>query len=813
MLLEKGIVRALFIIVFCFLFQVSEATQPNIVVIIVDDERFDDFAWSGGPAFLDLPAINRIANEGVNFTESFVVLSICAPSRATFMTGLYPQDHGIWFNQSNTFQPLPYTIGELIQPAGYTTGFIGKFHITRLPQPGWNKWLSFMGSGEYLNPFVNIDGQDTVLPGHLTDILTQHALDFIDNNHQNPFLLVLAHKAPKIPFTPQVEFSGHFDSNFIALPETFTEDSVCKPSWLKTIQSIGTDTSAFKDAKRKYYQMVVGIDASVQLIVDKLDSLNILDSTLVIYTSDNGLVYLEHGAVIAKRVGYEESIRVPLIARYPAWFSAGSSVGNKIVLNTDLVPTILHAAGVPDTFNLPGFSLKNLYDGVAERNQYYYHYRLDTADGSTIPGFQMIRNLQYKLVRYACNTLTYELYDIVNDPKEWNNLACNPGYDSLIAIMEFKMDSLAIVRNDTFIDPPSNCYIVPNCFEVLETVVPASSHDSSNGSILLAVSGGNPPYTFFWSTGDTTQGLQFIDPGQYMVSISDEGGCSKSFFYTVGPECSAPPVAFTTEVTIHSARLNWTKVAGVNHYALRGRVMGSNSWISLNNHTASDSTRKALGLNQQTIYEWQIIAYCDLAETITSGWSNIDTFITRCYAPDSIWTFPVTAQSARLNWSPVAGVVSYEIKGRLAGGFNWITLHTPQGIFKKDVFGLLPNHQYEWSIHTFCEENHNSFSAFLPSILFTTASSNRSALAGEAEELRIVPNPNNGIFTLLIPKAFKNQLLQIALLNMTGELMFQQSFADGDAVKIDTHDLPPGLYLLKVRGVVETVHLKVLIGD
>ncbi len=486
-----------------------------------------------------------------------------------------------------------------------------------------------------------------------------------------------------------------------------------------------------------------------------------------------------------------------------------------MALNTDLLPTIMDAAGVTDTMNLPGFSLKELYDGNANRDMYYYHYRFDTMDNATIPGFKMLRTMNYKLVRYACGSGVYELFDIANDPKEWNNLACNPGMDSLISALEFLMDSMAIVRSDTFVDPTSTCHIFPNCFTVTSTIVPTSSIDSSDGNITLNIAEGNPPYSFTWSHGDSVQSLQSIAAGAYAVTIDDVGGCIRNFNFNVEAECDLAPTAWSNDLTINTAWLNWTKVAGVNHYKIRGRVLGGSNWVNLNNASATDTTRKVLGLNQGASYEWQIQAACNGTETIVSDWSNIDTFRTGCYAPDSLWTWPITASSARLNWTPVAGIETYEIKGRVAGSSNWVTLQENQGTFKKDVFGLNNNTTYEWGMRTYCDVGQINFSQLTAPIQFTTGSFARTK---GVPEISLTPNPNSGHFEMTIPTALlATNTTKVEIYNSSGMKVFSKEYSFSGASVTGTIELnlahcTPGLHFVHLNSETFSVIQKFLIS-
>jgi len=447
---------------FCLLagFSVSRtapvhSSQPNILVIVGDDLRGDALGVTGQP-FFKSPNLDRLAKEGALFQNSFVVHSLCSPSRATLLTGLYSHQHRVLDNDTPLHSRLT-TVSQILNAAGYATAFIGKWHMGFLdaaPKPGFDRWVSFIGQGKYLDPLLNVDGERVQTNGHMTDILTNYALDFLGRDRQKPFFLVLSHKAAHDPFTAQARFYRIYENANIVFPATYGEDLADKPAFLQ-------DYSEFfrQDLKlriQQYYECLAGVDESVEKILATLTQKNLLDNTLIIFTGDNGYLLGEHN-VGDKRLAYEESMRVPLLARYPQWFAAGAR-RETFALNIDLAPTLLEAAGISPPSAMPGISLRKLANGEAKRNCFLFEYSADTAVAE-IPPIRAIRTHDFKYIKYFDSTATEELYDLRQDPVEKNNLIGQPELAPALRRLRFQLDSLRLAAHDTLaadISGPTN---------------------------------------------------------------------------------------------------------------------------------------------------------------------------------------------------------------------------------------------------------------------------------------------------------------------------------------------------------------------
>jgi N-acetylglucosamine-6-sulfatase len=348
-----------------------------------------------------------------------------------------------------------------LQAAGYETAFIGKWHISAnardlqavfncdgKPRPEFDFWVSFKGQGEYQNPLINVNGIESNAAGHITDILTDHALEFLSREHTRPFFLMLSHKAAHDPFTPQDRFLGIYNQVDVPVPATYGEDISDKPGYLRCLP-FGANA---KNRARRYYELLAGIDESVGKILAKLEEKNILQETLIIFTSDNGLMMGAHN-IAGKNVAYEESIRIPLFVRYPNWFSAGTVVVDDFTLNIDIAPTIFEAANVQIPAELLGISLRRFVAGEAHRKSFLYEsFRFQLPRSGVegcLPELRAVRTKDYKYVTYLAPQDKDELYDLNKDPIEADNRIDDPVYAGVLRQLQTQLDSLRLAAGDT----------------------------------------------------------------------------------------------------------------------------------------------------------------------------------------------------------------------------------------------------------------------------------------------------------------------------------------------------------------------------
>lgn len=415
----------------------SASDSPNIIVIIADDHRWDAtdfmqsrmdnlgrkarFPWLDGTT----PNLNRLSNEGIHFDNAFTVFSTCSPSRATMLTGVYPHIHGVT-NNSTPFPTNSTTYPSLLKANGYATGYFGKWHHGQQTQrPGFDTVATFHGQGSYFStPFY--DGNNNLIrttssSEWVDDVSTNYAIDFIEqqNNAQNPFLLVLGFKTPHQPFDPPNRTEN-----------IYSEQSALDVPNLNSPppgQSIDVNQGNYAGILRKYMSTIAGIDGCVGSVLDKLEQLNIENNTAIIYISDNGFFRGEH-KLGDKRAPYEESIRIPLMIRYPQE-QAAPRIVNNIALNLDLAPTILDIAGLSIPQSMQGLSLLPLIKDQNPsdwRQFFFYQYNHDPEfpAAKARPYIALRHENGLKLVSYDENASWTEFFDtsIGNDPYEINNL-------------------------------------------------------------------------------------------------------------------------------------------------------------------------------------------------------------------------------------------------------------------------------------------------------------------------------------------------------------------------------------------------------
>ena len=396
------------------------AAPPNIIVVMTDDQRWDALGCAGHP-FLKTPNIDRLAREGAIFQNAFVTTPLCSPSRATFLTGQYVHKHGVRGNgDSKAISHSFVTWPALLQKAGYTTGYVGKIHMGNdpTPRPGFDYWVGVPGQGRYVNPRLHIDGELKEVPGYMTDVLTDDSVEFLKKQRDatKPFALVLAHKAIHGPFTPAERHKDLYADEKIHRAPSVDDDLSGKPAIAgKTKGGPG------ENVQRNMLRAIVAVDEGVGKIIAALEESKQLADTLIVFTSDNGDFWGEH-RLGDKRAAYEESIRVPLVMRYPKKIAAGSKP-TAIALNADLAPTCLALAGVAIPSDMHGKSLLPVLGGKSDgwRSAALFEYFMEK-QFAHIPNWQAVRTDRWKYIHYTDVADADELYDLQNDPHEMKNL-------------------------------------------------------------------------------------------------------------------------------------------------------------------------------------------------------------------------------------------------------------------------------------------------------------------------------------------------------------------------------------------------------
>jgi len=417
--------------------------RRNVIFILSDDHRYDFMGFLNKPKYLETPNMDKMALGGAYLPKAFVTTALCSPSRASVLTGQYSHKHGVIDNNSRVPEGTKY-FPQYLQKAGYETAFIGKWHMGREssdPRPGFDKWVSFRGQGDYYDPLLNIDGKEGKVKGYVSDLLTDYALEWLKQERDKPFFLYLSHKAVHGMFRPAQRHLGRYDNVPLEYPASMAdteENYKDKPRWVKEQRNSwhGVDymyhgQMDYDVFYRRYCEALLGVDDSIGRVLDYLEKAGLAESTLVFYMGDNGFSFGEHG-LIDKRHMYEESMRVPLLAYCPSLIKPGTRI-KQMVQNIDIAPTILGAAGLKAPDYMDGQSFLPLLAGkeIKWRDAVFYEYYWEWNYPQT-PTVHGVRTDRYKYMHYHGIWDIDELYDLQNDPEEMYNLIDSEEHQELV---------------------------------------------------------------------------------------------------------------------------------------------------------------------------------------------------------------------------------------------------------------------------------------------------------------------------------------------------------------------------------------------
>lgn len=444
--------------------KVDGAKPLNIVFILSDDHRYDVMSFLGHP-FVETPAMDALARDGVYFENAMVTTSLCSPSRASILTGQYMHNHGVVDNNILT-KPGTIFFPQYLQAAGYNTGYFGKWHMgghSDAPRPGFDRWVSFRGQGHYYPPKhlknwkLNVDGESVPQKGYITDELTDYALDWLNGikGQDKPFFMYLSHKGVHGMFHPAERHAGRYKDKSMPVPETMadtTENYEGKPLWLKNQRNSwhGVDFAYHQDTDieehyRLYCEALLSVDDSIARVRKWLADNDLAENTLVMYMGDNGFQWGEHG-LIDKRTAYEASMRVPLVGVCPPLWKPGTVV-KEVVANIDIGPTCLAAADLKPPANMDGQSFLDLAAGKEDAAQwrknllyeYYWEYNFPQT-----PTTLALRSQRYKFIQYHGIWDIDELYDLQTDPLEQHNLIFDPAQQKRIKQMRSDLHEILV---------------------------------------------------------------------------------------------------------------------------------------------------------------------------------------------------------------------------------------------------------------------------------------------------------------------------------------------------------------------------------
>lgn len=413
----------------------SNPKRPNLIFILTDDQRWDALGVvqreQGEKArfpWLESPNLDRLAREGARFRNAFVVNSLCSPSRASFLTGAYGHKNGVR-NNGTPFPVTNVTFATQLQSAGYRTAYIGKWHQGQQKgqRPGFDYSASFIGQGRYFDCPMEINGVLKPTSGWVDDVSTDFALDFLNQSKDAPFLLVVGYKTCHGPFTPPERTQKSYVNEGANQVPNLNSRAIYRLADEPVAKKKAVQTkAALKDGQvptnMGMFRGLRAIDENVGRILERLDHLKLTDDTLIVYSSDNGYYLGEHG-LGDKRSAYEESLRIPMIVKYPNKISADIQL-DQMILNIDLAPTLLDFAGVDIPMSMQGRSWKPLLEGrdVQDwRKAFFYCYYREPQFNT--PMVTALRTETEKLIVYPGHESWTELFDLQSDPYEIQNLA------------------------------------------------------------------------------------------------------------------------------------------------------------------------------------------------------------------------------------------------------------------------------------------------------------------------------------------------------------------------------------------------------
>jgi arylsulfatase A-like enzyme len=458
--------------------EIDVKKKPNLIVILIDDLRFDEFG-AGGHPYMKTPHVDRIAREGALCTRAFHTTPLCSPNRASIVTGQYASRHGIIDNVARdaASHRLP-NYHKQLQTLGYETAHIGKWHMGNSadPRPGYDTWISFKGHGSLYDPEFNENGKDVRHKGYISDLLNARAVEFVEKKRSKPFALFLAHKAvhpdafQAADGTLDLSHEGGYKpaerhqnlykgKTFPPRPNVLPPDQVVKqkPAWAEAFELKKTERSQAvlkathsgeQEEIRLRAAMMASVDEGVGMLFDALEKNGQLDDTFILFLGDNGYFFGEHGLGPERRFAYEEGIRSPWVMRYPRKIMAGTTIKD-LVLALDIAPTLVALAGGKPTPAMQGRSLLPLLAGKRAgwrksfMSEYFSENAMPWLVGMT---YKSVRTDRYKYIHWVnrggVDGMIDELYDLQKDPYELKNVISSRAYAGVRARMHKELAKL-----------------------------------------------------------------------------------------------------------------------------------------------------------------------------------------------------------------------------------------------------------------------------------------------------------------------------------------------------------------------------------
>jgi len=429
----------------------------NVIIICVDDLRFDAAGYTGNP-YIQTPHLDALAARSVRFSNAFTTLAICSPSRAALLTGRYGSANGVT-KLDVSLLPNESTFAHSLREAGYRTGLVGKWHLGNSPQEcGFEDTVYFQSNGSYYNRSVLEHGTQKNIAQHIESYNAQQAVAFMERSVQDdtPFLLFLCPQLPHLDHQHQwdarEETLVQYANVDIPVPTSWNDDLSGKPPYLKNsrshvkaIKDYGYDRAdRVQQHAREYYAVITDLDAAIGEVLRAVDEMDLRGETLIVMMSDHGWLLGEH-RLTSKVLPYEESMRVPLLISAPGIAPRGEE---RLVLNIDVMPTILEWAGLPEAANLHGRSLLPLMRGEPVNWRDSFFYEAPQQELGVQPNFA-VRNQQWKYIQTFSEDVLQdemplpifkELYNLRDDPYEMSNLIMTSEYQEVTEQLEVDLE-------------------------------------------------------------------------------------------------------------------------------------------------------------------------------------------------------------------------------------------------------------------------------------------------------------------------------------------------------------------------------------
>ena len=425
--------------------------KPCFILILSDDQRADALGCAGNP-HIRTPNLDALAARGRRFTNAFVTCSICSPSRAACLTGLYGSVNGV-MNLGGRLRRPGETYAQALRAAGYRTGHVGKWHLANRPEDcGFDRVACFEANGPYRGRKVAEQGKARVVEGFIDEYVADQSIAFLEESAKSgaPFVLSVCTQAPHMAWDPRPETLALYDAARLPVPPTWKDGLAGKPPYLgdsrfrrRALQYGYDHEEGIRGHLRAYYAAITDMDAALGRVFKAVETTGLAGRTTLVFMGDNGWAMGDHG-LTSKVLPYEPMFRVPLIVAGPG---VRAGVDHRLVLNIDAYPTLLELAGLRAPRRVHGASLVPLLQGREDapwREAFLYEAPVPELDSRPLLA---VRTARWKYIRTLDpdrpgQPAWEELYDLEGDPGERVNLALRDAPPAALAAMRDRLEEL-----------------------------------------------------------------------------------------------------------------------------------------------------------------------------------------------------------------------------------------------------------------------------------------------------------------------------------------------------------------------------------